>query len=383
MQKLFNTLTNLNIMAKLFSIFIFLFALSISISAQVGIGTSTPDASAALDVTATNKGLLIPRVELASAIPSPAAGLMVHQTTAPAGFYYYNGTAWTMIGAQGPAGPTGATGATGPAGPAGQGVPTGGTADQVLAKINGDDYNTQWVTAGSGSGDDLGNHTATQNLAMGGNNITGANNLTATGTATLGGNTYPTATGTNGQVLSTDGAGTLSWGSVGGSGVVFQGFITGNVSLPAAVSITNPVVVDFSDVQFQDTTVINKTTVYTNTTAGGGGTTTAPGYIINQSGFYMITCNLSSSATNNAYPAPLIDINPGNSSTFTSIISRIYGTGQSNSIYWQTHGKTRGQLTTVYYFNAGDSFVIRGQNGLNGTVNLNTGFTSNLTVIKI
>ena len=35
----------------------------------------------------------------------------------------------------------GATGATGPAGP---GVPTGGSAGQVLAKVDGTDYNTQW-----------------------------------------------------------------------------------------------------------------------------------------------------------------------------------------------------------------------------------------------
>lgn len=32
------------------------------------------------------------------------------------------------------------------------GVPTGGTANQVLAKVNGTDYNTAWVTAASGSG---------------------------------------------------------------------------------------------------------------------------------------------------------------------------------------------------------------------------------------
>ncbi|HRO75079.1 MAG TPA: hypothetical protein PLP27_02890, partial [Crocinitomicaceae bacterium] len=47
-------------------------------------------------------------------------------------------------GPQGPAGPAGATGA------AGQGVPTGGTAGQVLTKINGTDYNTQWTTPSSG-----------------------------------------------------------------------------------------------------------------------------------------------------------------------------------------------------------------------------------------
>lgn len=50
-------------------------------------------------------------------------------------------------GAQGPQGPTGATGATGATGPAGPGVPSGGTAGQILSKVNGTDYNTQWVNA--------------------------------------------------------------------------------------------------------------------------------------------------------------------------------------------------------------------------------------------
>ena len=45
-------------------------------------------------------------------------------------------------GATGPTGPAGATGATGPAGP---GVPTGGSAGQLLAKIDGVNYNTQWI----------------------------------------------------------------------------------------------------------------------------------------------------------------------------------------------------------------------------------------------
>ena len=49
-------------------------------------------------------------------------------------------------------GPTGATGATGSTGATGAGVPVGGTANQVLSKIDGTNYNTQWVTPSSGSG---------------------------------------------------------------------------------------------------------------------------------------------------------------------------------------------------------------------------------------
>ena len=47
--------------------------------AQVGIGTITPDTSAALDITSTTKGLLIPRMTSAQrdAITSPTQGLII------------------------------------------------------------------------------------------------------------------------------------------------------------------------------------------------------------------------------------------------------------------------------------------------------------------
>lgn len=54
-------------------------------SGTIGIGTTSPNASAILDINATNKGILIPRVELTgkkdqATIPSPAEGLMVYNT---------------------------------------------------------------------------------------------------------------------------------------------------------------------------------------------------------------------------------------------------------------------------------------------------------------
>lgn len=53
-------------------------------------------------------------------------------------------------GDKGDTGATGATGAAGPAGPAGVGVPTGGTAGQVLAKKTGTNYDTEWVNQSGG-----------------------------------------------------------------------------------------------------------------------------------------------------------------------------------------------------------------------------------------
>ncbi len=78
--------------------------------AQVGIGTNTPSNSSQLDVTSTNKGILIPRVALtglnsASPITSPTTSLLVYNTatagTSPSnvtpGYYYWNGSAWVRL----------------------------------------------------------------------------------------------------------------------------------------------------------------------------------------------------------------------------------------------------------------------------------------------
>jgi hypothetical protein len=59
-------------------------------------------------------------------------------------------------GDPGPAGDPGPQGEQGVQGEAGAGVPTGGTAGQVLAKVDGDDYHTEWVDQ-TGSSVDLGN----------------------------------------------------------------------------------------------------------------------------------------------------------------------------------------------------------------------------------
>jgi hypothetical protein len=56
---------------------------SISIYAQVGIGTTTPDASSALDISSTAKGLLMPRLTSTERdnISLPAAGLVIFNTS--------------------------------------------------------------------------------------------------------------------------------------------------------------------------------------------------------------------------------------------------------------------------------------------------------------
>jgi len=67
---------------------------------NVGIGTSSPSLSAALDLTSTDKGFLLPRMTQSQrdAISSPAQSLMIYQTDGIPGFYYFNGTGWTAVG---------------------------------------------------------------------------------------------------------------------------------------------------------------------------------------------------------------------------------------------------------------------------------------------
>ncbi|QNA43210.1 tail fiber domain-containing protein [Lacibacter sediminis] len=66
---------------------------------KVGIGTTNPSASAVLDISSTDKGVLIPRMTLAqrNAITSPATSLLIYQTDNTPGYYYYNGTVWASI----------------------------------------------------------------------------------------------------------------------------------------------------------------------------------------------------------------------------------------------------------------------------------------------
>jgi hypothetical protein len=83
---------------------LFLLVTTISFS-QVGIGTASPSASSLLDITATDAGLLIPRMLQSErdaiqdpATGQPATGLMVYQTNNTPGFYYYDGSGWIATG---------------------------------------------------------------------------------------------------------------------------------------------------------------------------------------------------------------------------------------------------------------------------------------------
>ncbi|MEE9348825.1 MAG: tail fiber domain-containing protein [Flavobacteriaceae bacterium] len=74
-----------------------------SLNAQVGIGTTTPDASAKLDIVATDGGILVPRMTQIqrNAITTPAEGLLIYQTDAIIGFWFYKGGSWNSLTSSG------------------------------------------------------------------------------------------------------------------------------------------------------------------------------------------------------------------------------------------------------------------------------------------
>lgn len=74
-------------------------AFPVFLTAQhVGIGTNTPNASALLDISSTNKGLLTPRLTTLQRenIADPANGLLVYDTD-KISFWYYGDGAWNEI----------------------------------------------------------------------------------------------------------------------------------------------------------------------------------------------------------------------------------------------------------------------------------------------
>ena len=85
-------------MKKILVTFLFGITSFVGIAQNVGIGTTIPNASAKLDVSSTNSGLLPPRMTYAqrNAIVNPAAGLIVYCTDCANGgeMQYFNGTGW-------------------------------------------------------------------------------------------------------------------------------------------------------------------------------------------------------------------------------------------------------------------------------------------------
>jgi len=81
---------------------VLLLLVTVATSAQVKISAPDanpqPDASAMLEVESATKGMLLPRMDATerNAITSPAAGLVIYNTTTQC-MEYYDGAKWTSI----------------------------------------------------------------------------------------------------------------------------------------------------------------------------------------------------------------------------------------------------------------------------------------------
>ncbi len=221
---------------RTYILFIQLLLIVGSSQAQIGIGTSEPNASAVLDITSSNKGLILPRMSTAARelISNPAKGLLLYNTTTlSVETNTGDGTSpiWTSIsGTKGPNGPVGLIGNTGPAGlnglstylPTGFNNSMGGDASIILGGYN----NTSLGIASAIGG---GFH----NQSIGGSSFIGGgkdNTTEAVSNTIFGGSTNYTD-GTNSFI-----GGGVSNNSTGSNSVIVGG--TGNLITPTTVDAT-------------------------------------------------------------------------------------------------------------------------------------------------
>ena len=217
---------------------------------NMGIGTLNPDPSSALEISALDKGILIPRIADTNSIFSPAAGLLIYLTTNNA-FYYFNGNYWKAIaagiGTSGLAGPTGSSGVTGSTGSDGSNGNTGTTGSNGANGLTGFTGETG-STGSTGSIGDTGNTGSTgftgatgSTGSPGDTGSTGSTGLTgdtgSTGSTGSSGSTGDTgstgSTGSNGNTGSIGSTGdtgsTGSTGSTGDTGSTGSTGSTGNI----------------------------------------------------------------------------------------------------------------------------------------------------------
>lgn len=74
----------------------FIFIVEKSHAQNVGIGTSTPSSNAILDISSTNKGLMLPRLADTANIVNPTAGLLIYNQHAQTPSFH-NGAGWSNL----------------------------------------------------------------------------------------------------------------------------------------------------------------------------------------------------------------------------------------------------------------------------------------------
>lgn len=135
------------------------------------------------------------------------------------GFVFNEAGGWDSVGQF--IGPQGNPGEVGPQGPVGQGVIPGGQPGQVLVKVDGTDYNTQWIDPPITGLQSLEEDTApklsgsldTADQIITNQQVDGDVKITTNGSGRLVVNdqAFPKNDGQAGQILRTNGSGDLFW----------------------------------------------------------------------------------------------------------------------------------------------------------------------------
>ncbi|MBO0931579.1 hypothetical protein [Fibrella aquatilis] len=334
-------------------------------------------------------------------------------------------------GPAGVAGPTGAAGPTGPQGTAGQGVPTGGTPGQVLTKVNGVNYNTEWTTPSAGGGASLyttdGTLTANRTITMGGKTLDfgGTGNLGLNDNALSlrgasdGNHFLRYNSTTDGPVLSGFGGGRLGYGTAGGStalswsssgvsinggsnslslpttrGNAGQALITngnGGTSWAGGTGALTELVVSKTNATQQlalanssnQGDVVTFNNVITTPTIGSYNTSNNT-YIIGTAGTYLITFryNVTDNGTNTIAVYNYVEVNGNAISSSNSYATYVTNSGGPNNLPNGLRGQGRDMhLLTL---SAGDAIRIRAL-GVNSaqTATLNNNGGTVLTIVKL
>jgi hypothetical protein len=368
---------------------------------NVGVGTTTPDASAVLDASSTTQGMLVPRMtstqRLAVKDPAtnkPATGLLVYQTDAPAGFYFYNGTAWTSLSGGGSTSTfyttDGALSANRAVDLNSKTLDFGGTGTLGL---NGNPLRLQATTNANSfldydgptdgpilaglAGGKLSYGTAGASTALGWS--AGGVSINAGSSAY----TLPTGRGTSGQVLSTNGSGAATWTTPAFTATY------PNVELSAVNTTQQTITGTFTSTTFNTLTLGSNSA---NATLTGGNTWNGTTFTVGSTGagWYQITGYFlgvaagSNGITNNGYQVAL-DKNgtfaPSGTATagtypliFTTYDSSLNSVGLRN----------RSGFQTVVYLAAGDYLNLRAQAWSNSaSTYTSTEGSTNLQIVRL
>lgn len=88
-------------MKKFTFLIVAILSLTSAFAQNVGIGTNTPDANAILDISSTNKAVIIPRIIDTGTVPNPTEGMMIFNKNTKAPFFH-DGKQWLSLGARTP-----------------------------------------------------------------------------------------------------------------------------------------------------------------------------------------------------------------------------------------------------------------------------------------